>query len=257
MKKFILFFITLSFFNISFAEDIFLISSSNSCVLVPPLKSNIAYLNSLNQTQNWTSYTGTGIIEKNITLHKFEVDENVCPNNIFLNEKDINNTKASDYITNKRTSSQPYSIVEVKDKNIIENTKKDILSWISKENNSSLQSVQFLKILSGFKYQFKDYLLVEIRSFLDFEQSPRKGEFSYVVLYSPDTKGIISVEPWFNQKLNDRMKIDNQIEGFLDIDNDGEYELMIRSSYYEGSASLLYKIINSKAVQKRACGCGG
>lgn len=242
--------------QVSFAQEIYLISTSSMCALTAQKNPNKSYLNSLNQSKEWLSYKGTNKVEENIKLKPFAFNTDVCTQTIYINEQEETRFKNIDYLTNKKTSSTPYPIIEIKDKNNLSGIKNDLLQWISNSNKSKVQELKYLKVLSGFKFQLKEFVLIEARSFTEFNEGSRKGEFSYVVLYNQTTKEFIPVETWFNKDSQETLKVENEVEGYLDIDNDGEYEIMLKSSYYEGSDSILYKIVNSKAVQKRACGCG-
>lgn len=242
--------------QVSFAQEIYLISTSSMCALTAQKNPNKSYLNSLNQSKEWLSYKGSNKVEENIQLKPFAFNTDVCPQTIYINEKDEGRFKNADYLTNKTTSSTPYPIIEMKDKNNLSVIKNELLQWISSYNKSKTQELKYFKVFSGFKFQTKEMVLIEARSFTEFNEGSRKGEFSYVALYNQTTKEFIPVEVWFNKDSQETLKIENEVEGYLDIDNDGEYEFIIKSSYYEGSDSILYKIINSKAIQKRACGCG-
>lgn len=253
--KILLFTSIFSLLNLSFAEDIYLISNKNYCTLTPKENPTKEYLNSLNQVKEWQVYKDNSVINTNISLNKLAFNTDVCTNTIYLNEKDEGKFNA-DLLTNKKTSSHPYSITEVKDKASLDSTKKELLSWMYKINQSSVKPIISMKALSGFKHQSQTYDLIEAHSSIDFNNASKKGDFSVVVLYNSLTKEFIPIETWFFKDKQDTLKIINKIEGYLDIDNDGEYEFVIQSSYYEGSLSILYKVINSKAVKKRSCGCG-
>ena len=117
--------------------------------------------------------------------------------------------------------------------------------------------IKHSKSFLDLEFNHQIYELIEFSSSNDFNEYPKKGDFSFVVLLDKQNNHIIPVESWISSKTSqDILKIDNFVEGLIDIDNDGEYELMINSSYYEGSSSFLYKIINGKAIKKRSCGCG-
>lgn len=247
---------SLLFTNISFAEDIYVVSNTNYCVLTPTETPSRTYLNNLNNVKNWSSYQGSKQVSKNIRLNKFDFNLDVCPDTIFINEKDQEKYQGVDLFTNKQTLSDSSNIVEVTDKNTLEDTKKVIQKYIKKQSSQSFNKIEQFKLLSGFKYQQQSYYLVEATSSVEFEEPTKKGEFSFVALVNVDNKNIIPIETWFVNQTKESMRIINKIDGYIDIDNDGEYELVVRSSYYEGSSSILYKIVNNKAVQKRSCTCG-
>lgn len=254
MKKLLIAFNLGLLLNSSFAEDIFLISTKNSCVLTNSQSNNQNYIDKLNKSKNWFAYKDTQLISKKVNILPVSFDSQVCPDNINVNEKDMDKIKLFDYITTKQTPSAPKLIqhhnTELKTQSLL----KD---WIFNEYKINPLKIKHSKSFLDLEFNHQIYELIEFSSSNDFNEYPKKGDFSFVVLLDKQNNHIIPVESWISSKTSqDILKIDNFVEGLIDIDNDGEYELMINSSYYEGSSSFLYKIINGKAIKKRSCGCG-
>lgn len=256
MNKFLFLVFCFSISSSSFAQEVYVVSNSTYCVLTETGNPHQKYLNNLNQVKKWSSYQKGQLVANNITLNKFGFNLDVCPDTILLNEKDEEKYQDIDIFSNKKISNNQHKISKVTDIKTLSDTKKIVANYIYKNTHVLPEHISAFYVFSGFIYQNKNYQLVEASSSTDHEVPVTKKDFSVVLLVNLDTKEIIPVETWFASQDKDNMRIVNKIDGFLDIDNDSEYELIVRSSYYEGSSSILYKIINNKAVQKRSCGCG-
>jgi len=78
MKKLLIAFNLGLLLNSSFAEDIFLISTKNSCVLTNSQSNNQNYIDKLNKSKNWFAYKDTQLISKKVNiLPKFKVNSNL------------------------------------------------------------------------------------------------------------------------------------------------------------------------------------
>jgi len=90
--------------------------------------------------------------------------------------------------------------------------------------------------------------------------TPRAGDYSVVTLRSLSggkvQTQLVNGEVYAKADLNAAPNT-YEIAGLLDLDGDGTLEVLIRSSYYEGSGMTVWQLQKGVLVQVLSIGCGG
>jgi hypothetical protein len=140
-------------------------------------------------------------------------------------------------------------------------TYKDIVANILKEKGINNPVVELTAVIrTDLENDGVEEVLISATHYTNgLTPSGNAGDYSMIVLrkiINGKIENMVIESNVYTQNINSVIPYLFQIANILDLDNDGKMEIIVFSEYYEGYLFIIYKMMNNKAVEVLAVGCG-